>query len=54
MQLEKVETGYGDRPQLYKVDDDIRESTDVAEQHPSVVFDLQKLMREIQGKRPKK
>lgn len=45
----KIETGYKSIPQLYKMDQ-TGEQTDMAEQHPTIVFELEKLLRKARNK----
>ena len=47
MANENVETGYLPTPQLYNVKTDIHENTNVADQNPALVFDMQTLLRQI-------
>ncbi len=44
----KIETGYKSIPQLYKMDQ-TGEQTDMAEQHPTIVFKLEKLLRKARN-----
>ena len=52
MQFEKIETGYSNHPQLYKTDEDEHEDHNVATQYPAIVYDFQKLMRELKAETP--
>lgn len=45
----KIETGYSPTPQLYKMQEG-REQTNVAEQYPDKVFELQRILRKVRNK----
>lgn len=45
-----VETANSSTPQLYRVDKDIAEQTNVALEHPAIVFEMQGLLKEIKAK----
>ena len=47
MELEKIETGYDDKPQLYRVSADVHEDHNVANENPQVVYEFQKILRNI-------
>lgn len=47
MPAEQVETGYDDKPQLYRVAADVHEDHNLATEQPDVVYRLQKLLRTI-------
>lgn len=45
-----VETANSSTPQLYRVDKDTAEQTNVALEHPAIVFEMQGLLKEIKAK----
>lgn len=45
----KIETGYKSLPQLYKMEQ-VGELTDIAEQYPTIVFELERLLRKARDK----
>ena len=46
----KIETGNLSIPQLYNMREDKAESTNVALQHPDVVYDMQNILRRVRNK----
>lgn len=49
----KIETGNSDIPQLYDMNNDIKEQDNVATLHPDTVFRLQKILRNVKMKKIK-
>lgn len=45
----KIETGYSPTPQLYKMNE-AGEQTNIAEQYPEKVFELQRILRKVRNK----
>ena len=46
----KVETGYLPHPQLFDMNNDRKEQTNLADQHPKKVYELQEILRKLRKK----
>lgn len=43
----KIETGNDPLPQLYRISDNLYEQDNVADTHPSIVYELQNILRRV-------